>query len=177
MVREEKVRAVEELAELLSRSNLVVLTDYRGLPVSDMVSLRKRLREQGVEFRVVKNTLTSFAAEKSGKLRLKEALVGPTAAAFSSGDESAAARALIDFERTSRTFKVKGALLGQRLLNPEDVSALAALPPRPVLLSQAVAGLQSPVSGLVGVLSGLLGGLVGTLDARRRQLEEQASAA
>lgn len=177
MVREEKVRAVEELAELLSRSTLVVLADYRGLSVSDMASLRKRLREQGVEFRVVKNTLTGFAAEKTGKHRLKEALVGPTAAAFSGGDETAAARALVDFERTSRTFKIKGGLLGQRLLNPEDVSTLAALPPRPVLLSQAVAGLQSPISGLVGVLSGLLGGLIGTLDARRRQLEEQAGAA
>lgn len=175
--RPEKVREVEELSDLLSRSNLVVLTDYRGLTVADMASLRRRLRGQGVEYRVAKNTLTSFAAEKAGKAGLKGSLVGPTAIAFVAGEESAAAKALSDFERGSKVFKIKGGMLGQRLLAAGDVGTLANMPPRPVLLSQVVAGFQSPIAGVVGVLGGVLGGLVGTLEARRRQLEEQGAAA
>ncbi len=174
--RPEKVHEVEELAELLTRSNLVVLTDYRGLTVADMASLRRKLREQGVEYRVTKNTLTGFAAEKVGKADLKDTLVGPTAIAFVTGDEAAAAKALSDFERGSKVFKIKSAMLGQRLLAASQVGALANMPPRNVLLSQVVAGFQSPIVGVVGVLSGMLSGLVGTLDARRRQLEEQGAA-
>ena len=177
MPREEKVRKVEELQEMLSRSNLVVLTDYRGLTVSEIASLRRKLREQGVDYRVAKNTLMRFAADKAGKAALKDVLVGPTAIAFSGGDESAAARALADFERTSKVFKIKGGMLGLRPLTSGDVATLATMPGREVLLSQVVAGFQSPMSGLVGVLSGLMGGLVGTIEARRRQLEEQTSAA
>lgn len=175
--RPEKVKEVEELSGLLSRSNLVVLADYRGLTVADMASLRKKLREQGVEFRVAKNTLMGFASEKAGKTGLKDTLAGPTAVAFVTGDEATAAKTIVDYERGSKVFKIKGALLGDRLLKPEQVGALASMPPRGVLLSQVVAGFQSPISGLVGVLGGLLGGLVGTLEARRRRLEEQGTAA
>ena len=176
MPREEKVRAVEELSEMLTRAGLVVLADYRGLTVSDMGALRKKLRDQGVEFRVAKNTLLGFAAEKAGKAAIKPVLVGPSAVAFGDGDISAFAKVLGDFERTSKVFKVKAGLIGDRLLTPGDVFALATLPGREVLLAQAVAGFQAPIANLVGVLSGLLGGLVGTLDARRHQLEEQGAA-
>ena len=175
--RPEKVREVEELTELLGRSNLVVLTDYRGLTVADMASMRRKLRDQGVEYRVTKNTLTGFAAEKAGKVGLKETLTGPTAIAFVTGDEVAAAKVLTEFERGSKVFRIKGAMLGDRMLAAGQVGALASMPPRDVLLSQVVAGFQSPISGLVGVLGGVLSGLVGTLEARRRQLEEQGAAA
>ncbi len=174
--RPEKVREVDELSDMLSKSNLVVLTDYRGLTVADMASLRRKLRDQGVEYRVAKNTLTSFAAEKVGKVGLKDSLVGPTAIAFVTGDEAAAAKALSDFERGSKVFKIKSAMLGQQLLAAAQVGTLATMPPREVLLSQVVAGFQSPIAGIVGVLNGILGGLVGTLEARRRQLEEQGAA-
>ncbi len=177
MAREEKIRIVEELGGLLARSNLIVLTDYRGLTVQDMASLRRRLRDQGAEYRVAKNTLLSLAADRAGTPALKDALVGPTAVAFGTGDIAGLARALGDFERTSRIFKVKGGLLGHRLLAAGDVAALANLPSRDVLLSQVVAGFQAPISGLVGTLSGVLSGLVGTLEARRRQLEAQEGAA
>ncbi len=175
--RPEKVREVEELADLLSRSNLVVLTDYRGLTVADMASLRRKLRDQTVEYRVAKNTLTGFAAERVGKAELKGTLVGPTAIAFVMGDEAAAVKALSEFERASRVFKIKGGMLGRQLLVAEQVGALATMPPREVLLSQVVAGFQSPIVGVVGVLGGLLSGLVGTLAARQQQLEAQGAAA
>ncbi len=172
MPREEKVREVEELSVLLQNSPLAVLTDYRGMTVTDMANLRKRLREQGVEYRVAKNTLLGFAADKVGKEALREMLTGPTAVAFGHGDVAAMAKALGDFERTSKVFKVKAGIMGNKLLRPADVAAIATLPSREVLLSQVVAGFQSPIASLVGTLGGLIGGLVGTLEARRQQLEE-----
>lgn len=175
MPREEKVREVDELSELLTKSSMTVLTDYRGMTVTDMAVLRRRLRDQGVELRVAKNTLLGFAADKSGKAALREALVGPTAVAFGQGDIAAMAKALGDFERTSKVFKVKAGVLGNKLLRPVDVASIASLPSREVLLSQAVAGIQSPIASLVGTLSGVIGGLVGTLEARRQQLEQGAS--
>lgn len=175
MPREEKVQAVEELTRLLARSSLAVVTDYRGLTVSDMATLRRRLREQNVELRVAKNTLLRFAAEKSGQPALKEILVGTTAVAFTEGDIAAVAKVLGDYERTSRVFKVKGGILGGRLIQASEVASLATLPSREVLLSRVLAGFQAPVAGLVGVLGGLIGGLTGTLEARRQQLEQGAA--
>lgn len=174
--REEKVREVSELSDLLSGSMLVVLTDYRGLSVADIRSLRTKLREQGVTFRVAKNTMLVLAADKAGKPALKEALVGPTAVAFGNEEISALARTLGDFERTSRVMKVKSGLLGDRLLSAAEVLSLATMPSKNELLSQVVAGIQSPIAGLVGVLNGVIVGLVGTLEARRQQLEGEASA-
>jgi large subunit ribosomal protein L10 len=171
--RAEKVREVDELAELLSQSTLVVLTDYRGLKVTDIRTLRGRLREQGITYRVAKNTLLELAADKAGKPALKSALIGPTAVAFGNDELAALARTLGEFERTSRIMKVKAGLLGDRLLSAADVLSLATMPSRPELLSLVVAGIQAPVAGLVGVLGGLMGGLVGTLEARRQQLEGQ----
>ena len=177
LAREEKVRTVEELSEMLDKSALVILTDYRGMKVADLASLRRKLRDLGVEYRVAKNTLLNLAAEKTGKTALKPVLVGPTAVAYGDGDVAAMARAVGDFERTSRVFKVKAGLMGGKLLAPADVSMLASLPGREVLLSQVIAGFQSPIAALVGTLGGVLGGLVGTLEARRQQLEEQAAPA
>ncbi len=176
IVREKKAREVDELTGLLSRSNLVVLADYRGLTVSDMAGLRRKLRDQGIEFKVAKNTLTTFAAEKAGKGDLKAGLTGPTAIAFVTADEAAGAKALSDFERGSKVFKIKGGLLGTRPLTAADLGQLATMPPREVMLAQVVAGFQSPIASLVGTLGGVISGFVGTLEARRRQLEEQAAA-
>jgi large subunit ribosomal protein L10 len=171
--RAEKVREVDELAELISQSILVVLTDYRGLKVTDIGSLRRRLRDQGITYRVAKNTMLELAADKAGKPALKGGLTGPTAVAFGNDELSALARTLSDFERTSRIMKVKAGLLGDRLLPASDVLLLATMPSRAELLSQVVAGIQAPVAGLVGVLGGVMAGLVGTLEARRQQLEGQ----
>lgn len=175
MPKEEKVREVNELSEMLKKSPLAVLADYRGMTVTDMATLRKRLREQGVEFRVAKNTLLGFAADKTGKAGLREMLVGPTGVAFGEGDMAAMAKVLGDFERTSKVFKVKAGILGDRVLKPAEVATIASLPSKEVLLSQVVAGFQSPIASLVGTLGGLIGGLVGTLEARRQQLEQGAS--
>jgi large subunit ribosomal protein L10 len=176
MARPEKVQEVEELADRFSRSSIAVVTDYRGLNVSDMVAFRARLREAGIEYRVSKNTLARFAADKSGREVIKEDLVGPTAIAFAYDDPVPAAKIVSEFARTSRILQVKGALLGDRRIGAAEVTRLAELPSREVLIAQVLGGMKGPIAGLVNVLNGVTQNLVGVLDARRRQLEEGGSA-
>ncbi len=173
-----KKEKVAELSEQLAQSKVAILADYRGLTVSEMTELRRRLREAGVELHVAKNTLTRLAAEKVGKKDLGGLLTGPTAIAFGKGDEVQAARSLVDYVRGTRTLlKLKGGVLGTQVLSPEQVMALAALPPRPQLVAQMLGGLQAPLAGLMGVLQGNIRSLAGVLEARRKQMEESGSAA
>jgi large subunit ribosomal protein L10 len=174
--RPEKVQEVEELADRFQRSSIAIVTDYRGLTVSDMVTFRSRLREAGVEYRVSKNTLARFAADQSGREAIKEDLVGPTAIAFSYDDPVPVAKIVSEFARTSRILQVRGALLGDRRISPEEINRLSELPSKEALLAQVVGGMMGPIAGLVNVLNGVTAGLVGVLDARRRQLEEGGAA-
>lgn len=175
MARPEKVAAVKEIRQDLQDSVAVFVTDYRGLKVSQLGQLRNRLREVGTEYKVVKNTLTSLAAEDVAGDEFKSLLVGPTAVAYAKEDPVATAKALSDFARESRILKVKGGLLEGSVIGPEDVQALAELPPREVLLAKVVGGMQAPISGFVSVLQGTLRKFVYALDAVREQ-KEQASA-
>lgn len=176
MARPEKEQEVQELADRFERSSIAIVTDYRGLNVADMVAFRSRLREAGIEYRVSKNTLARFAADKSGSEAIKDDLVGPTAIAFSYDDPVAVSKIVSDFARTSRILQVRGALLGDRRIGPEEVTRLAELPSREVLIAQVLGGMKGPIAGLVNVLNGVTRNFVGVLDARRRQLEEGGSA-
>ena len=176
VIRQEKVAAVEEIAEQLNRASMAVLTDYRGLTVSQLADLRRQLRQSEVELHVVKNTLARLAAQKTGKEVLLPSLVGPTALAFGSGDPSAMSKTLTDVIRTQRLpMTIRGALLGDRMLGTAEVTTLATLPSREELIAQVVGTIQAPIANLVGVLSGTLQSLVGVLDARRQQLEQQSA--
>lgn len=172
MPTEKKIQAVGRLAELLARSPVVIATHYRGLTVGQMVGLRGRLRPLGVEYHVVKNSLARLAGEEAGRPELASLLSGPTAIAFGAGDPVALAKALQDYVRTSRTpLTLGGALLDGKRLTAGEVATLATLPPREVLLSQLLGGLQGPLYGLVYVLNASLRNLMGVLQARMRQLE------
>jgi large subunit ribosomal protein L10 len=174
---QKKQEEVDKLTEQIGRAQLTVLADYRGLTVGDMATLRGRLRDAGGEFHVAKNTLTRRAAAQLGCDDLVPYLVGPTGLAFGYGDPAALAKALTEYARISRIFALKGGLLGNRVLPAEDVSRLAELPGREVLLARVVGGVQAPIYGLVGVLSGTLRSLVGVLEARRQQLEQGGAGA
>jgi large subunit ribosomal protein L10 len=176
VARPAKVQEVEELTDRFQRSAIAVVTDYRGLTVSDLVGFRTKLRDAGIEYRVSKNTLARFAADNAGRPAVKEDLVGPTAIAFSYDDPVAVAKIVSEFARTSRVLQVRGALLGDRRISAQEVTRLAELPSREVLLAQVLGGMKGPISGLVNVLNGVTTGLVGVLDARRRQLEEGGTA-
>lgn len=173
MSREKKVEIVSELKEIITKCNVAVLTDYRGLSASELTELRRKLREAGVEYRVVKNTLARFAAEGAGKDFLAGSFDGPVAIAFGYGDVAVPAKALLDYIRSSKSIlSIKGGFLGDRLLSADDITALSKLPAREVLLSQVLAGMQSPVVSLLNLLNSPLRGFMGLLQARIKQLEE-----
>ncbi len=172
MSREKKAEIVSELKEIIANCNVAVLTDYRGLSASELTDLRRKLREAGVEYRVVKNTLARFAAEGAGKDFLTDSFDGPVAIAFSYGDVAVPAKALLDYIKSSKSIlSIKGGFLGDRLLSADDVTALSKLPQREVLLSQVLAGMQSPVVSLLNLLNSPLRGFMGLLQARIKQLE------
>jgi large subunit ribosomal protein L10 len=172
MRREKKGEVVRQLAEKLSRCNIAITTDYRGLSVAEMTELRRRLRQGEIEYRVIKNTLTRFAAEQAGKEGLTSIIEGPTAIAFGYGDIAAPAKALIDYIRSSKSeLKIRGGLLDRRVLSAAEVTALATLPPKEELIAKLLGGMQGPLFALVGVLNATLAGFLGVLNARVKQLE------
>src|SRR4030042_3699760 len=165
--KKEKEKIIDELTNSLSNCTIAIATDYRGLTAKDMVQLRKQLRAGGVEYQVAKNTLTRFAADKAGKKQLEPLLSGPLAVAFGYDDVIKPAKILRDFIRSSgASLKIKGGLLGDRLLSTEEVSALANIPSREVLASQLVGQLISPLYSLHTVLSAPLRGLAYVIQAR-----------
>lgn len=126
----------------------------------------------------MKNTLATRAAEQAERRALPKLLTGPTALALGFGDEVEAAKSLTDYIRTSRiTLPIRGAVLGERVLQMAEVQSLANLPAREVLLAQFMGGLNAPVAGLVTVLNALLAGFVRVLDARVKQMGDTAPAA
>lgn len=172
MLKEKKDEAVKMVEDRLSRSQVAIITEYRGMTVAQMTELRKQLAHSNTEFRVVKNNLAAIAADRLDRSNLKTYLVGPTAIAFGFGDVSQPARMLFDYIRTARVpLVIKGAMVGKRLLNADEVSGLSLLPAREVLLAQLVGQVQAPISSLVSVLSANLSGLTRVLQARRDQLQ------
>ncbi len=159
--RAEKVAVVEEVQEKFSTSNAVVLTEYRGLDVPALAALRRSLREAGGEYKVYKNTLARFAIEELG-LDLGDLLTGPTAIAFtgeqpdgSVGDPVALAKALKDFAKANDSLVIKGGLLDQQRLTAEEISNLAEIAPREVLLAQLAGAMAAPMQQFAALLQAL----------------------
>lgn len=151
MARPEKVAVVEEIRTKLADSDAAILTEYRGLTVTEFAALRGALRPAATEYKVFKNTLARRAADEAGLPELSEFLAGPTAIAFVRGDAVAAAKAIREFGRTAPALVVKGGLLGTRILTPADVEALAAVEPREVLLARLAGGFQAPLVKAAGL--------------------------
>ena len=172
MKREDKARVIEDLAEKL-KDSAVVLVDYKGINVAQSTQLRARSRESGVDFVVAKNTLTKRAADQAGVEGLDDLLVGPTAIAFSE-DPVVGAKLMAEFAAQVESFVLKGGLLeGGRVLDEAEVVALSRLPGREQLLAQVVGGISSPLTGFVTVLNNTVQGLVVALG----QIAEQKQAA
>jgi large subunit ribosomal protein L10 len=172
MLKEKKEQMIDELASSLSRCTIAVATDYRGLTAKEMVQLRRRLTESGIEYRVIKNTLTRFAAEKAGKNQLETLLAGPVAIAFGYDDVVKPPQVLREHIRSvGSVLQIKGGILGDRLLTAEDVANLAVLPSKDVLLARLVGQLNAPLQALHNVLSAPLRGLLNVMQARIKQVE------
>jgi large subunit ribosomal protein L10 len=153
--RPQKVSVVAEVKEKLTSADAVLLTEYRGMRVSQLAALRRALRPAGAEYKVYKNTLVRLAADEAGMTQLSEQLVGPTAVTFVTGDVAAAAKALRDFAKTNPLLVIKGGSLGAKAMTDKDVQALADLPPRDVLLAQLAGAFQAPLTKMAGLLQAL----------------------
>ena len=172
-VRTEKQAVVTELKEKLSNTKGAVLANYRGLNVAQDTKLRRKLREAGVEYRVVKNTLTRIAANEVGIDGLDKYLEGPTVIALSANDPVAPAKILSDFIRENKlqALEIKAGLVEGKVIDVAGVKALASLPPREVLIAQLLGTMQAPIAGFVRVLQGNISNLVYALEAVRKQKE------
>jgi len=176
MPQEKKVEQVKELEEFLSSNSIIITTSYQGIKANDISTLRKALRDSGLEFRVSKNTLAKLAAQRANKESLDSVITGPTAFLAGKGDPVLPAKVLTDFIRTSRLpITIHGGILDGKVLKPADITSLSTLPSKEVLVGQVIGGLQTPLYGLAGVLNNVLVSIARVLDARRQQLEEQGS--
>jgi large subunit ribosomal protein L10 len=164
-----KAEAIAELTGALSRAQLTIVTDYRGLKVGDLEGFRTALRPFGAEFRVAKNTLTTIAAERAGVAGFDGLLEGPTGLVIVEEDVVGAAKAVADFVRTSRVLAVRGGVMENRALAPADVEALSTLPSKDELRAKVLGMLVSPLARTVGVLSGPSRSIVYLLNAKAEQ--------
>ncbi len=171
ITRKEKERRIKAIADDLQQASLIVITDYRGLNVAGISSLRKSLRAEQCRYQVTKNTLTRLACRQAGLESLENYLTGPTAIAFTSADPVAAAQALLKFSGEYKTFAIKGGILEGQLLEPDKIKALGQIPPREILYAKICGGFQAPIYGLAGALQGTISKLVYALEAVRQQKE------
>ncbi len=155
MARPEKVAVVEEISTKLREADAAVLTEYRGLTVKELATLRAALRPVATEYKVFKNTLARRAAEEAGLTDLTALLEGPVAIAFVRGDAVGAAKALRDFGRATPALVVKGGLLGERVMSAADIEALADIEPRDVLLARLAGAFQAPLTKAAGLFQAL----------------------
>jgi large subunit ribosomal protein L10 len=165
MPRPEKVKIVEGLAGEFDSAGTVFVADYAGLSVTDITDLRAQLRQAGVSMRVAKNTLLRLAARQAGLPELADHFSGPTAVAFGEKDPVAGAKVLHEFFTRLERPKVRAFMVERKSFSGDDLKALAALPPREVILAQLVAAVESPITGLVGTLDAVIRDFVGTIDA------------
>ena len=170
---EEKQKVVEDIKTKFQNSTGVVLADYRGLTVTQVTDLRAQLREAGVEYRVLKNTMVRRAADELGIEGLDEFMKGPTAVAFSA-DPVAPAKILSEFSRKNKNFAIKAGVLEGKVINSDKIKDLASLPSREVLLAQVLAGIQAPLQGMVNVLQGPIRKMGYALEEVRKLKEAQA---
>ncbi len=164
-ILKKKQEYVDKLADTLKESVAGVIVSYKGINVASDTKLRRELRQAGIEYSVVKNTMLYLAAQKAGFEQLDEVLKGSTALALSNDDHVAAAKILSKFASTNKSFEIKAGFIDGKVIDSDGVNQLAKIPPKEVLLAKALGGLNAPISGFVSVLNANLRGLVVALNA------------
>ena len=172
MNRREKENVISDLSRQIEGFRAVVLTDYRGLNVEQIGQLRRRLKEEEISYHVVKNTLIKLASRGTDLEKLNDYFEGPTAMAISYGDPTLLAKILSEFIKTQPSLEIKVGLIQGKVTPPEEVRALASIPPRDVLLAQILGGIQTPGGQLGGVILSALQQVLGVIQARVDQLTE-----
>ena len=155
-VLEQKKAVVAELIEKIKAAQAGILVDYRGLTVEEDTKLRAKLREAGVEYKVVKNTLTRFAIKELGYDELDEQLNGPTSLAISTEDPVAPAKVISDFAKDNENLTIKAGFLDGKVISLDEIKTLANTPSREVLIAKIMGSLNSPISALARTLQALI---------------------
>jgi large subunit ribosomal protein L10 len=151
--KERKEDVVAEYASWIEQSNAMVVSEYIGLTVKDLDELRRRIREAGGEFHIVKNTLSKIAFEEAGLSFPDDLFEGTTAIGFAFQDAPGLVKTMMEYSRTTEFLKVKGGYLGRDAISPEQVKSLADLPPLPVVRAQLLGALMAPASQLARTLA------------------------
>ncbi len=165
----QKREVIDSISGKMKSAKAMVFADYRGLTVEQDTELRSALRKAGVEYRVVKNTLTRFAAKENGLDGLSSYLNGPTSMASSDTDPVAPAKVLNEYAKKFDKLELKVGVVEGRIIDVNGIKSLAELPPREVLIAKVLGGFNAPISGLVNVLNGNIRGLVVALNAIAEQ--------
>ena len=167
-----KREVIDSISNRMKAAKAMVFADYRGLTVEQDTELRRALREAGVEYKVVKNTLTRFAAEENGLEELYPHLTGPTSMASSDTDPVAPAKVLSEFAKKFDKLELKIGVVEGKIVDVDGIKALAALPSKEELIARALGGFNAPISGFVNVLNANIRGLVVALNAIAEQKEK-----
>ncbi len=168
--RADKVAVVEEVEQRLSDSDVVLLTEYRGLDVDQLAELRGALIEAEAIYKIYKNSLVRRAADGKTPDEFMELLIGPTALAFTNDEPSRAAKALADFAAENDALIIKGGILSGAFIDAKQIKELAKLPARDEVLTQLAGGLSASVTALASLMQNLLGGVAGLFDALAAKL-------
>ena len=169
--KSQKKQLVEELREKFEKSKIVILTDYKGLNVTKINELRRKLTDANIEYRVVKNTLLARASEDTDVAAVKDHFIGPTAIALSYDDPVAPAKVLADFAKDNDKLEIKVGVMSGKLLDVNAIMSLSALPSREVLLSQVLRTMNGVPTALVRLLTNVPEKLLYALQAIKDQKE------
>jgi large subunit ribosomal protein L10 len=173
MPSDKNIRSLENLSASFSKSTIIISTDYSGLSAENLNDLRRRLRQDSIDYKIAKKTLMSLAAKENGKPSIDSMLEGPIGLAFGYGEPTIPAKIISEFIQTNRSsLSIQGGILGDRALTSDDVSKLATIPPKEELLSQLLMQMKAPVNNLVTVLSAPIRGLAMVLQGRVSQLTQ-----
>jgi large subunit ribosomal protein L10 len=172
--RKEKQQTILDFQKRIEQVQAAVLTNYRGLNVEQMNTLRQRLREEKISYHVVKNTLMKIASKGTDLEKLNDYFEGPTALALSHGDPILLAKILLEFIKTQPSLEIKVGLIQGRVAAPEEVKALATMPSREMLFSQILGTIQGPASRVGAIIYHTIQQVLGTIQARIDQLSQQS---
>lgn len=171
----DKKNVVENLHDSFSRAKVVILTDYKGLDVDAMNGLRRKLRAEQVEFKVVKNTLIKRAAKDMDVALIDEHFIGPSALALSYDDPVAPAKVLTEFAKDHENLEIKIGVMDGKVLDLSAIKALAALPSREALLAQVLSAMNGVPTAFVRLLNNVPVGFLNVIQAIKEQKEKEAA--
>lgn len=165
MEKQKKKAVIKDIKEKLEKSSLVILTDYKGMTMSQLSVLRKKMRPIDAEYKILKNTLISLALKDKPFEGIDKLLTGPTAVLFGYKDQVMPTKVLTEFMKGNEKLTIKGGILDGKLIDTKIISALSKLPSREVLIAKVLGGMKAPITNLVFDLKGILSKFVYALSA------------